>query len=78
MSNNVDPISGVPYSSHSDLDISHAFAVGYKDGGNVARCAERERCAKIAEEQTHCGRSGCERPDCTAAREIAAKIRSGE
>ena len=40
--------------------------------------AERERCAKIAENHGTCEGEDCGHRTCNTARKIAAKIRSGE
>ena len=52
------------------IDISDAFAAGYRDGWNVAR----EKAAKIALERTGCKNNCCMRLACVVARNIAGKI----
>ena len=56
---------------NATLELSKAFADGYRDGWNVARA----KAAELAREHTGCHSDAkCKRADCQAAREISGKI----
>ena len=66
--------AGMNEQMYSDVmtDTQASRFGGYSDGYNAGRKAERERCAKIAENEAG------EIPECMTGRIIAEKIRKGD